>query len=159
MVAVVLAAGALRRTTPVRLAFRRDPVGGLVILTGATAAAALGYQAQHEQLGPDTSALWLPDVWTAVLALAVPMVAAWLVSRRLAAALLAGWVGGGLAMFLRFMNSDYADRGSTVVFGVTLLVLAILAVPLGRGTRPETRRPRPDVRDSADVNGSALPRK
>jgi hypothetical protein len=82
------------------------------------------------------------------MALVVPAVAALTVPRRLAVALLTGWIGGGAAVFLYsyLYVTDKVDDGYTddrvalIAFGCTLLALLVTTIWYARvpaDARPE----------------------
>jgi hypothetical protein len=93
-----------------------------IALLGAAGSASLFLQ------NPDHVAA---SYWAATLALAVPASATLVTPRRFAGALLAGWVGGGAALYVySFLVVD----GTYAVFGLTLLALLVLAVPFTGAT-------------------------
>ena len=80
-----------------------------------------------------------PSVWAVLLGTAVPACAAVLAPRRFGAAVLVGWIGGGVAIFLSsfaFVRGYFGtlDKGGRpiIAFGVALLALLVVAVLLAR---------------------------
>ncbi len=68
-------------------------------------------------------------IWVVAMALVVPVCAALATPRRFGAALLAGWIGGGAAIFALFFGVIPGDRALLVVFGATLLALLLVTIP------------------------------
>ena len=137
LLAAGLATAVLVRTTTVRLSPRpSSPVAWLMALLGlAGAAALLVFAPNLSQFG----FTWWGEVpWFCAggMALVVPAAAALAAPRRLAVGLLAGWIGGGAAVFLYsyLYVTDKVDHGYTddrvglLAFGCTLLALLVTTV-------------------------------
>ena len=109
----------------------------LVILLGVAGAAFLLVLSQLIQLTPgDFRAYRLPYLALAAVGLAVAAGAVVAAPRRFGAALLAGWVTGGVALTLRFLLRPAREYpGLTLALAATLLGLLVIAVPLARTTR------------------------
>jgi hypothetical protein len=122
------------RSGPVRLDHRPGPLSWLVALTGAIGSVAL-------YLGQQNAEWFVAEVhtgavvWTSIVALGVPAVAAMTLPHRFAIAVLAGWLGNGLAV-LAFNSFTGVE-----VFAATLVVLTAAALLLLRAER----RPRPST--------------
>jgi serine/threonine protein kinase len=115
--------------------------GWLTVLMGLIGAGALAVLAQ--QRAELILVGWgrLADDWIAAVAAAVAITAAVVRPRWFAAALLAGWVGGGAALFLRYQLNDDTPPFSPLVFGATLLLLGVVTVRFAgnRRTPPGAR--------------------
>jgi Caspase domain len=165
--AACLAGLALRRAAEVRLV-RWPPQSALawvVALLGVAGALALVFQdknvaAPGGQFG-STGEFLASSIWLTIMALVVPACAAVAVPRQLGVALLAGWIGGGGALYLfsyyllDYQRYDAAQQnagplggsaslislGPVIVFGLTLLALLVVAVPFARAAasaRPDS---------------------
>lgn len=127
-----LATAELVRTADVRLRPRSaGPVTWLVVLLGLAGTVLLLVVARSlAQFGFNG---WgeIPWFCASGMAFVVPASAAFAAPRRLALALLTGWIGGGAAIFLYSylyvtdkVDQGYTDdRGSFIAFGCTLLAL------------------------------------
>jgi hypothetical protein len=140
ILAACIAGATLVRTGTVRFALRR-PEGmsaWLVALLGVAGAIALFLQAQGEQLVPGRAKAFMPSedlvplIWGSAMALVMPVAAAVAIPRRFGVALLAGWIGCGVAV----VSFSTGVRGS--LFGYTLLALAAVIIPFARAARPRT---------------------
>jgi hypothetical protein len=161
VLAACLAALALRRAAEVRL-LRWPPQSALawvVVLLGIAGAVALVFQDLNVAATGGTSTIagefLASSIWMTIMALVVPACAAVAVPRQLGVALLAGWILGGGALYLfsyYLLDSQrsYAAQGSgsvspslgpTIVFGLTLLALLAVAVPLARAAASPGRSP------------------
>ena len=87
---------------------------------------------------PQNRWLVVSSIWATVMALVVPACAAGAVPRRFGVALLAGWIGGGAALF-RFhyvwASEQYGGQICTIpiiMFGLTLVALLGVAVLFAR---------------------------
>lgn len=96
-----------------------------------------------------------PSVWAVILGTAVPACAVALAPRRFGAAVLVGWAGGGVAIFLSsvaFLRWYFGslDKGglAIIAFGLTLLALLVAAALLAR--EPVTTDRRRSMDPSAD---------
>ncbi|HEY9377357.1 MAG TPA: hypothetical protein VIQ02_09710, partial [Jiangellaceae bacterium] len=130
---------ALRRRRDVRLVPRalRGVPAWLVALLGVGGALAL--QINNVMHTYDFGSP-VPPVFLSVMALVVPASAAVAVPRRFGVALLAGWIAAAASVFVAYTvlveyyyGSDIT--GPIVAFGVTLLGLAVVAVPFARGAQ------------------------
>ena len=145
VLAACLTAVILARTREVRLLLPRSHSwpAWLVVLLGASGALALledDIAFWHTATG-DRPYL-VPSVWATIAALVVPACAAAAVPRRFAAALLAGWLGGGAAMIASSysLESVLGVNGFVLLFGITLLALLAATIPfvrVGREADPE----------------------
>jgi hypothetical protein len=111
-----------------------------VALLGAAGALALIFHDRNLWRIPSPPSHWLlvSSVWVTVMALVVPACAAVAVPRRFGVALLAGWIGGGAAIF-RFhylwTREQYDGKTGSVpiiIFGLTLLALSAVTVLFAR---------------------------
>lgn len=82
----------------------------------------------------------LPGLVVLVLAVVVPLVAAAATPRRFGSALLVGWAIGALATLAPQVEviAHFSEQGPAAFFAVTLLALAVLAIPLARSAGPPT---------------------
>jgi hypothetical protein len=144
VLAALIAGLALARAAEVRLV-RLLPDGWLpwlVVLLGVAGALALLTYSETifrffgTKGGPREVA---PSVWAVLLGTAVPACAALLAPRRSGAAVLVGWIGGGVAIFLSsfaFVRGYFGslDKGGRpiIAFGLALLALLVVAVLLAR---------------------------
>ena len=87
---------------------------------------------------------WLvvSSIWATAMALVVPACASVAVPRRFAVALLAGWIGGGAALFrFHYLWAEKQYDGGTgsspiIIFGLTLVALLGVSLPFARaGTK------------------------
>jgi hypothetical protein len=146
---LLLAAAVSARTVEVRFSPRgAGPVAWLVALLGlAGAVALLDYAPKLAPFGYSVQAQ-IPWFCASVMALVVPAAAALATPRRLAVAVLAGWIGGAAGVFLYSylyitgkVHEGYTDhRGALVTFGGTLLALLATTIwyakaPAGQSTR------------------------
>jgi hypothetical protein len=135
---------------------RRLPTGWSAWLTiglgvlGATFLLALSFRlrAYEEPM--------MATVWTACMALAVPLLATLIVPAQLGRSLLVGWIGGATAIVVVHRAWENTEEwnalhdiggGHMVVFAATLVLLLVFGVVLRRA--PETTDP-PAERTSAD---------
>jgi hypothetical protein len=133
LLAAGLTTAVLVHTTTVRLSPRPPgPVAWLVALLGlAGAAALLVFTPKLSQLG---FTWWGKAPWFCAsgMALIVPTAAALAAPRRLAVALLMGWIGGGTAFFLYsylYVTDEVDDdRVPLIAFGCTLLALLVTTI-------------------------------
>lgn len=144
LVVAVLVALALVRARDVQLGPR--PTAGLlswlVLALGVLGAAAMVWHAANQA---DEEWPRSPTIWVALLAVAMPTVAALSRHRRLAVSLLVGWVVGAAALVVVYGNhvGRLQDEGQTLdgtpvaLFGLTVLGLTVLAVLLARAGRTE----------------------
>jgi hypothetical protein len=125
---------AVVRSGTVRLGHRPGPLSWLVALAGVVGSIAL-YLGQQNVEGFIAEVNMGAVVWTSIVALGVPAVAAMTLPRRFAIAVLAGWLGTGLSIL--------AFNGLTglEVFAATLVVLAAATLLLLRAER----RPHPST--------------
>jgi uncharacterized caspase-like protein len=120
---------------------RRAPTGQLprlMILLGAAGAVALLFHVVRIGTTDDYPGRWVAhSIWVTVLVITLPVVAAVLMPRRLGAALLLGWVGGGAAIFVDSftyanlqVQAGSFDIGRTWILlcGLTLLPLLVVGV-------------------------------
>jgi hypothetical protein len=142
--ALVLAAGV--RFAPLPSSW----LGWLVALLGVASAVSLLVYAQKLST---TGFAWSGDAslapwaWVTLMAVVLPVAAAVAAPRHFAVALLAGWIGGGLALFLYgyyFQTSlgchgCVDNRPPLVAFGSALLALVVAAVLLAREVRAHDR--------------------
>jgi hypothetical protein len=135
MIAVFLARSREVRIEPRSLA--AGPVAAwLILLLGAAGAVAFLAQlaGRHDIVGFGdvyvNNQLLVGLIWLTLMALAIPFIAVTARPRSFGIALAAGWVGAGLAevIFLTGLKSS--------VFGYTLIVIAVLLVPLARSAPP-----------------------
>lgn len=143
-----LAGAALIRAAGVRLAPRPSGWRGwLVTLLGVAGAVSLLVHAQKLAGNGFTwsgEASLAPWAWATVVALVLPAGAAVAAPRQFSVALLAGWIGGGLALFLygyyfetSLVHQGYTDhRGPLLAFGSALLGLIVAAVLSMRVSSP-----------------------
>jgi hypothetical protein len=150
VVAACLCWLAIARTGDVRVERRapRGELAWLVALLGAAGALALVFHDKQlwSNEWPQSSWLVVSSIWATTMALVVPACASVAVPRRFGVALLAGWVGGGAALF-RFHYlwavKQYGGTDSTpiIMFGLTLVALLAVTVLFGRsGIRSEVKR-------------------
>jgi TIR domain len=155
VLAACVAGLALARTGEVRLV-RRAPQGELawlVALLGAASALALIFHDQNlwHINWPPSHWLVVSSIWATVMALVVPVCAAVAVPRQFGVALLAGWIGGGAALFrFHYVWTRYQYGGQTgsnpiITFGFMLLALLIVAVLFAR-TAPRSQVERTTLR-------------
>jgi hypothetical protein len=146
---LLLAAAVSARTAELRFSPRSaGPVAWLVALLGlAGAVALLVFAPKLAQFGYTWQGQ-IPWFCASVMALVVPAAAALATPRRLAVAVLTGWIGGAAAVFLYSylyvtgkVNEGYPDdRGPLITFGCTLLALLAAIIwyakaPAGHSTR------------------------
>jgi hypothetical protein len=114
-----------------------DPLPYLVMLVGAAGAIALLAQVRGDQVIAGRNQTYVvsedlpPMIWTALVAVLIPVVAATVAPRRFGVALLAGWIccaANVVAFTVGFASS---------VFGYTLVALLVVTVLLG--LRGQTR--------------------
>jgi hypothetical protein len=140
VLAACVAAVTLARTREVCLIVprQRDWLAWLAVLLGAGGALAL---VQHDtnfwhSAVSYGSYMW-PTIWATVAALVVPACAAAAVPHRFGAALLAGWLGGGVSIsglsywLDNVLTGGYGNR-PLLFFGVTLLALLAVTVLFAR---------------------------
>jgi hypothetical protein len=104
----------------------------LVALLGAAGAAALIFQVLNEQVLPGQGyQFYAPQdlfglIWATAVAFLVPAAAAIVQPREFGVALLAGWIGNGVALVV-----FYTGIGNSL-FGLTLLALMAVSIPFAR---------------------------
>ena len=143
-----LAISALARTGEVRLVRlpRRFALPQVVVLLGAVGTLALACQDFrlwfHPAGSPQLISAAVPSLLMAGWALVMPTLAVMAMPRRFGVALLWGWIWIGAAFcvfsylfFGSFEWLDYSYRIPVIVFGLTLLALAIAAIPFARAGR------------------------
>jgi hypothetical protein len=126
--AAAIAMVAAVRSGSVRLDRHPGPLSWLVALTAAIGSVALYLDQQNAEwfvAEVHTGAV----VWTSIVALGVPAVAAMTLPHRFASAVLAGWLGTGLAVLA------FNSLAGVEVFATTLVVLAAAALLLLRAER------------------------
>jgi hypothetical protein len=137
---------AMARTADVRVERRapRGELAWLVALLGAAGALALVFHDQHLWNIEWAQNRWLvvSSIWATAMALVVPACASVAVPRRFAVALLAGWIGGGAALFrFHYLWAEKQYDGGTgsspiIIFGLTLVALSGVSLPFARaGTK------------------------
>ncbi len=142
VLAACVAGLALARTAAVRL-MRRPPQGQitwLIALLGGVGALALFFHDKNLWYPSWPPARWYvaPSIWATVLALVVPACAVLVVPRVFGVALLAGWIGGGVALFcFLYLWDRYQEGGNfgttpVITFGSTLLALLVMTVLFAR---------------------------
>lgn len=133
-IAGCLAVLALARAGDVRVG-RWLPEGifpSLVALLGAAGAAVLIFQVLTEQVLPGAGYALHADrdllglIWATAMAFLVPAAAAIVQPREFGVALLAGWIGSGVALVVY-----YTGVGNSL-FGLTLLALLAVIIPFAR---------------------------
>jgi hypothetical protein len=108
------------------------------VLLGVVGAVALLIQVPGDQLLPGRGQGvvpgedWLPLIWVSALALIAPAAAAVAVPRQFGLALLAGWIGCGIAAVTFYTGFQVS------LFGYTLLALLAVIIPFARAA---TRKP------------------
>jgi hypothetical protein len=116
----------------------------LVALLGVSGALALLLVDMEIVRDYDGVDWWLPPTVLTIMALVVPVSAAVAVPRRFGVALLAGWIVVAASVFVVYgVLADWYLSGPIFAFGVTLLGLAVVAVPFARGA--QTSQPQADV--------------
>jgi hypothetical protein len=138
--AAVVAAVTLVRRRRVRLTRPGlDPLPYLAMLIGVASAVTLLVQVRGDQVIAGRNQTFVsgedlpPLIWTAIVALLIPVVAAIVTPRRFSVALLAGWIGCGtnvVAFTVGFRSS---------LFGYTLIALLVVTVLFGVLNRTTAR--------------------
>lgn len=141
LLAACAAGLALARLSGVRFIQRppRNLLTWVVVLVGAGGALALTFQDFQlaALIGPPWNTVEVSSIVITVCALVMPFWAALTAPARLRAALLASWIWVGAAFclyFFLFSRSQFPgpDGIPIGIFGITLIVLAVVAVPFAR---------------------------
>lgn len=124
---------AVARTDEIRLSRWPGRAGltWIIVLIGAAAAVALVFHSHN--LSAAALDLYLPiSIWTAVMALIVPVCATAVTPRRFAVALLGGWLAADVAVLVYFsLYLTYLrDQGYAVISTVPLIVFGLALVAL-----------------------------
>jgi hypothetical protein len=141
VLAAFVAGVALARTGEVRFARGKpeDVPARLVVLLGVVGAVTLLIQVPGDQLLPGRGQGfvpgedWLPLIWVSAMALIAPAAAAVAVPRQFGLALLAGWIGCGVAVVTFYTGFQVS------LFGYTLLALLAVIIPFARAATPESK--------------------
>ena len=153
LLAACLAGFVLARTAEARVrGLPSEPLPWLVAALGAAGAVPLAMFASRLL---DLTKGWVaaPVALTALMALVVPACVAVAAPRPFAVALLAGWIGGATAAAVYYLTAAVLElnkngydigRSLIVIFGATLLALAVAAVLLARAAPAS-----PAARDAA----------
>jgi tetratricopeptide (TPR) repeat protein len=143
VLAAVISVRALRRRMEVRLAPRalHGALAWLVALFGVGGAVALLFFGAEIVRDYDGVDYWLPPAVLTIMALVVPVSAAIAIPRRFGVAMLAGWIVAAASVFVVYGVLAYWDiAGSLFAFGVTLLGLAVVAVPFARADNAQAKQ-------------------
>jgi hypothetical protein len=124
---------AVARTDEIRLSRWPGRAGltWIIVLLGAVAAVAMAFNAHNLSAGNQDLYLTI-SIWTAVMALVVPVCAATVVPRRFAVALLGGWLAADVAVLVYFfLYLTYErDQGYAVISTLPLIVFGLALVAL-----------------------------
>ncbi len=134
---------AVARTDEIRLSRWPRPAGltWIIVLIGAAAAVALAFQA-HNLSAAAMDMYLTTSVWTAVMALVVPVCATAVRPRLFAVALLGGWLAADVAFLVYYipfltyeLDNGYAPINTVplLVFGRALVAIVPAAALFARG--------------------------
>jgi hypothetical protein len=139
--AACVAGAAVAQTPEIRLPHwpARTGLAWLIILIGAAAAVPALIYAQRLSAA-SVGGYWTISIWTAVMAVAVPLIATSAVPAQFATAVLGGWVGGNVVVFAYYaFTLGYADgHGAHVTpvpviwFGLALAALVVFVTLFAR---------------------------
>src|SRR5262249_18331494 len=135
--AVCVAGVAVARTPEIRLPHwpTRTARAWMIILLGVTAAVSALFYARHLSAA-GWGQYWTLNIWTAVAAVVVPLIATSVVPARFAAAVLGGWTGANVAVFSYYVLLFSYESGQgydlspipVIWFGLALAALVVLVV-------------------------------
>jgi hypothetical protein len=146
--AACVAGAAVAQTPEIRLPHwpARTGLAWLIILIGAAAAVPALIYAQRLSAA-SVGGYWTISIWTAVMAVAVPLIATSAVPAQFATAVLGGWVGGNVVVFAyyAFTLGYYSGKGVHITpvpviwFGLALAALVVFVTLFARAAaRRET---------------------
>ena len=139
--AACVAGAAVARTPEIRLPHwpARTGLAWIIVLIGAAAAVAALFYAQRLSAA-GVGGYWTISIWTAVMAVVVPLIATSAVPARFATAVLGGWVGGNVVVFAYYAFTLGYEKGQgvhvtpvpVIWFGVALAALVVFVTLFAR---------------------------